>query len=174
MATAKNHINAQLIIMTSPESMEFAELYECHYATVYRAAFHVTGNAADAEDVLQTVFLRILNREERSNWGQLSEAYFRRAAINAAIDILRRRISHAEVRLEETPSPLSAESPAFLKERLRHAIANLEQNDAILFLLRYVEGLSNGELSEMFGQDKNNIAVRLHRIRQTLQSEMKH
>jgi DNA-directed RNA polymerase specialized sigma24 family protein len=31
---------------------------------------------------------------------------------------------------------------------------------------------SNGELAEMFGQEKNNIAVRLHRIRQALQAEM--
>jgi DNA-directed RNA polymerase specialized sigma24 family protein len=39
-------------------------------------------------------------------------------------------------------------------------------------LLRYIEGLSNGELAELYGQDKNNIAVRLHRIRQTLKNEM--
>jgi RNA polymerase sigma-70 factor, ECF subfamily len=170
MATVKNLINAQPFSMTS--SIEFAALYECHYAAVYRAALRVTGNAADAEDVLQTVFLRVLDREERPDLGQMSEAYFRRAAINAAIDLLRRRIAHAEIRLEETQWPAAAESSALLKEQLRRAIANLEQNDAILFLLRYVEGLSNGELSEMFGQEKNNIAVRLHRIRQTLQTEM--
>jgi RNA polymerase sigma-70 factor, ECF subfamily len=170
MATAKNLINAQPFAMTS--SIEFAELYECHCAAVYRAALRVTGNAADAEDVLQTVFLRVLDREERPDFVQMSEAYFRRAAINAAIDLLRRRIAHAELRLEETQCPAAVESSVLLKEQLRRAIANLEQNDAILFLLRYVEGLSNGELSEMFGQEKNNIAVRLHRIRQTLQTEM--
>jgi RNA polymerase sigma-70 factor, ECF subfamily len=170
MATAENLINAHPFVMTS--SMEFAELYQCHYAAVFRAALRVTGNAADAEDVLQTVFLRVLDREKRPDWDQLSEAYFRRAAINAAIDLLRRRISHAEIRLEEVPLPATEGSPALLKEQLRRAIANLEQNDAILFLLRYVEGLSNGELSELFGQEKNSIAVRLHRIRQTLQAEM--
>jgi len=42
----------------------------------------------------------------------------------------------------------------------------------VLFLLRYVEGLSNGELAEMFSLEKNSVAVRLHRIRQTLQTEM--
>jgi RNA polymerase sigma-70 factor, ECF subfamily len=170
MATAEKPINVQPFAMIS--STEFAELYECYYATVYYAALRVTGNTADAEDVLQTVFLRVLNREENPESGKMSEAYFRRAAINASIDLLRRRIVHAEIRLEEIPRSAATESPAFLKEQLRRAIANLEQNDAILFLLRYVEGLSNGELSEMFGQEKNNIAVRLHRIRQTLQAEM--
>jgi DNA-directed RNA polymerase specialized sigma24 family protein len=38
----------------------FAELYERHYEAVFRAALRVTGNPADAEDVLQTVFLRVL------------------------------------------------------------------------------------------------------------------
>jgi RNA polymerase sigma factor (sigma-70 family) len=170
MGTAKNLINAQSVVMTS--SMEFAELYECHYAAVYRTALRVTGNTADAEDVLQTVFLRVLDQEDRPDLGQMPEAYFRRAAANAAIDLLRRRISHPETRLEDTPHPAITESPALLKEQLRRAIASLEQNDALLFLLRYVEGLSNGELAEMFGQEKNNIAVRLHRIRQTLQAEM--
>jgi len=38
--------------------------------------------------------------------------------------------------------------------------------------LRYVEGMSNGELAEMFSQEKSYIAVRLHRIRQMLQVEL--
>jgi len=41
-----------------------------------------------------------------------------------------------------------------------------------LFSLRYIEGLSNGELAEMFDCEKNSIAVRLYRIRQSLQVEM--
>ena len=170
MGTARNFINVQSVVMTS--STEFAELYECHYAAVYRTALRVTGNTADAEDVLQTVFLRALDPDGRPDLGRMPEAYFRRAAANAAIDLLRRRIAHAETRLEDTSLAAVTESTALLKEQLRRAISNLEQNDAILFLLRYVEGLSNGELAEMFGQEKNNIAVRLHRIRQTLQAEM--
>jgi len=170
MGTAGNCINAQPVIMTSPT--ELAELYECHYAAVYRAALRITGNAADAEDVLQTVFLRVFDHAERPDWQQMPVAYFRRAATNAAIDLLRRRVAHAEVELTDSPWTAVTESSAFLKEQLRRAIANLEQNDAMLFLLRYVEGLSNGELAEMFGQEKNHIAVRLHRIRQTLQAEM--
>jgi RNA polymerase sigma factor (sigma-70 family) len=118
------------------------------------------------------VFLRILDQPERPDWHQMPGAYFRRAAANAAIDLLRRRLAHAEVQLTESPWTAAAESPALLKEQLRRAIANLEPNDASLFLLRYVEGFSNGELAEMFNQEKNNIAVRLHRIRQTLQVEM--
>jgi RNA polymerase sigma-70 factor (ECF subfamily) len=170
METARNLVSAQSIVMTS--SSEFAELYESHYAAVYRTALRVTGNPADAEDVLQTVFLRVLSMGDRSDHSRMPEAYFRRAAANASVDLLRRRITHAEVNFDETPSLAAKETEALLKERLRRAIATLEQNDALLFLLRHVEGLSNGELAEMFDQDKNSVAVRLHRIRQALQTEM--
>jgi RNA polymerase sigma factor (sigma-70 family) len=170
MGTAKNLINAHPVIMTS--STQFAELYESHYAAVYRTALRITGNPADAEDVLQTVFLRVLNQRERLEPAQMPEAYFRRAAANAAVDLLRRKVTHAEIQLDDASRDAAREPTTLLKEQLRRAIATLEQGDAIMFLLRYVEGLSNGELAEMFGLEKNNIAVRLHRIRQTLQIEM--
>jgi RNA polymerase sigma-70 factor (ECF subfamily) len=171
MGTASHAFDAQSMIMTSPT--DFAELYERHYAMVYRAALRITGNPADAEDVLQTVFLRVLNHGGRPDPVQVPEAYFRRAATNAAVDLLRRRVSHREAQLDDAEVHAAAESPALLKEQLRRAIATLEQSDAEVFLLRYVEGLSNAELAEMFGLEKNHIAVRLHRIRQTLQAEMK-
>ena len=103
MGTATNLVNAQPIAMTS--SSEFAELYESHYAAVYRTALRVTGNPADAEDVLQTVFLRVLNQGDRLEYSRMPEAYFRRAAANAAVDLLRRRVTHAEIQLDEAPSP---------------------------------------------------------------------
>ena len=170
MATAGNLTNAQPIPMTL--STEFADLYEAYHASVYRTALRITGNPADAEDVLQTVFLRVLNQGGRLNAAYAPEAYFRRAAANAALDLLRRRISHHEIQLDEGSTDVSIENTAFLKEHLRRAIAALDPDDAVIFLLRYVEGLSNGELAELFGQEKNNIAVRLHRIRQALQAEI--
>ncbi|MBN2321421.1 MAG: sigma-70 family RNA polymerase sigma factor [Acidobacteria bacterium] len=170
MGTFQSLANVQPIAMTSSTSI--TELYERHYMAVYRTALRVTGNPADAEDVLQTVFLRILNRGERSELESMPEAYFRRAAANASLDLLRWRISHAETELNEASPNFSTEDRSLLKEQLRCAIAALEKDDAVLFLLRYVEGLSNGELASLFGQEKNNIAVRLHRIRQSLQVEM--
>ena len=60
MTTASTHIDE---LMTSTTALAgFAELYERHYEAVFRAALRVTGNPADAEDVLQTVFLRVLAR----------------------------------------------------------------------------------------------------------------
>jgi len=150
----------------------FAELYERHYETVFRAALRVTGNAADAEDALQTVFLRVLSRSEDKEAAQRPAAYFRRAAVNAAVDLLRRRAVHAESAYDDRAPHAAVQPPSLLKEQLRRAIATLESDDATLFLLRHVEGLSIEELAGMFQLEKNNVAVRLHRIRHRLQAEM--
>jgi len=159
--------------MTStPAPAGFAGLYERHCEAVFRAALRVTGNPADAEDVLQTVFLRVIARSEQDEAGRRPAAYFRRAAVNAAVDLLRRRAVHAET-VYDDGAPHAAVDPALLlKEQLRRAIASLDRDDATLFLLRYVEGLSNQELADEFQLEKNNVAVRLHRIRQRLQTEM--
>ena len=63
MTTASAQIYELPIFMPSTTQVAgFAELYERHYEVVFRAALRVTGNSADAEDVLQTVFLRALAR----------------------------------------------------------------------------------------------------------------
>jgi RNA polymerase sigma-70 factor (ECF subfamily) len=159
--------------MTSPTApLELAELYERHYEAVFRAALRVTGNPADAEDVLQTVFLRVLARAGEAPTDPLPAAYFRRAAVNAAVDLLRRRAVHAESAYDDRAPHAAVESAPLLKERLRRAIATLEGDEATLFLLRHVEGLSLEELAVMFRLEKNTVAVRLHRIRRRLQVEM--
>jgi RNA polymerase sigma-70 factor (ECF subfamily) len=172
LTLASAHIDELPILMTSPAQLPgFAELYERHYDVVFRAALRVTGNPADAEDVLQTVFVRVLARGGHLEEAALPAAYFRRAAVNAAVDVLRRRELHAESAVND--QALHALQPPFLlKEQLRRAIAALDGDDASLFLLRHVEGLSIEELAGMFEIEKNNVSVRLHRIRQRLQAEL--
>jgi RNA polymerase sigma-70 factor, ECF subfamily len=163
--------------MTSTSPLAgFGALYELHHETVFRTALRVTGNAADAEDVLQTVFLRVLTRADAA--AALPAAYFKRAAVNAAVDVLRRRDHRAESAYDEEAahpadvSRFAVQPPGLLKETLRRAIAALDGDDASLFLLRHVEGLTIDELAGMFEIEKNNVAVRLHRIRRRLQTEL--
>jgi RNA polymerase sigma-70 factor, ECF subfamily len=156
----------------TPLVQGLAELYERHYEAVFRAALRVTGNAADAEDVLQTVFVRVLTGSRDAADVALPSAYFRRAAVNAAVDVLRRRELRAESAYDNEASQVAVQPPLLLKERLRRALAILDRDDASLFLLRHVEGLSIEELAELFEIQKNNVTVRLHRIRVRLQAEM--
>jgi RNA polymerase sigma-70 factor, ECF subfamily len=166
-------VDEQPIAMTSTTALVgLAELYERHYDAVFRAALRVTGNPADAEDVLQAVFLRVLARFGDTEAAPPPAAYFRRAAVNAAVDLLRRRAVHAESSYDELAPQAASKPPSLLKEQLRRAIATLDSDDATLFLLRHVEGMSIEELAGMFELEKGTVAVRLHRIRHRLQAEM--
>ena len=175
MVTAAAHAFEPIDMTSATQVPGLAELYARHYEAVFRAALRVTGNAADAEDVLQTVFLRVLSRgddAEQRDAAQRPAAYFCRAAVNAAVDVLRRRTVHAETAYDDQAPHASVDPALLLKEQLRRAVAGLDRDDATLFLLRYVEGLTNQELADLFALEKNNVAVRLHRIRQRLQAEM--
>jgi RNA polymerase sigma-70 factor (ECF subfamily) len=171
--TASTRIDERHSFMTAVTPKQgFAELYERHHEAVFRAALRITGNAADAEDVLQTVFLRVVTRGGLADEVTLPAAYFRRAAVNAALDVLRRREFHGESLDEEVMRPAAVQPPLLLKERLRRALNVLDREDGSLFLLRYVEGLSIEELATTFRIERNNVSVRLHRIRHRLQVEM--
>jgi RNA polymerase sigma-70 factor (ECF subfamily) len=170
--TASPQLSESIEMTPTPVPAGFAGLYERHYEAVFRAALRVTGSPADAEDVLQTVFLRVLASSEEDAAAGRPAVYFRRAAVNAAVDLLRRRAVHAETAYDDRAPHAAVEPALLLKEQLRRAIATLEREDATLFLLRYVEGLSNQELADEFQLEKNNVAVRLHRIRLRLQTEL--
>jgi RNA polymerase sigma-70 factor (ECF subfamily) len=144
---------------------------ECH-GLVFRTAYRITGNAADAEDVLQAVFLRLLRRDRSAEPLENAESYLRRAAINASLDVVRSRQDRATVPLDESPPGVAGDQQD-LRESLRRALATLNPKPAELFALRFFEGYSNPEIARMLGMSQVHVAVLLHRTRKQLQKEIR-
>src|SRR5438105_15716743 len=78
-------------IARHPWAEELEQLFEQHYQLVYRTAYSLTGSAHDAEDVLQTLFLRLLGRAAPPNLKKDPEPYLYRAAYNLSIDVIQSR-----------------------------------------------------------------------------------
>ncbi|HIG44140.1 MAG: ATP-binding cassette domain-containing protein [bacterium] len=77
---------------TTTRGMPLLEvLYREHHERVFLAAYRVSGSIQDAEDVLQSVFLRLLKQSRNQNLGSAPERYLCRAAINSSLDVLRAR-----------------------------------------------------------------------------------
>ena len=173
MGTASLAVIAEPIaVKTAPE---FDDLYDRYSDAVYRTAVRVAGNPADAEDVLQNVFLRVLNNRLAIDPARSPEPYLRRAATNAAIDLLRRkqaRPDSGQATDAGSGDGASIESSALLKERLRQALTKLAPEDSELFVLCYLEGYSYDELAELTGLEQGTVASRLHRIRTALRNEL--
>lgn len=156
-------------------------IYREHGRMVLQAAYRVTGSAADAEDVLQTVFTRLAGRNESPDFTTGSSAYLRRAATNAALDIVQSRFARSGVSLEVSdegihrdsgPTPDRLHLGRELHEHLRRCLAKLSRRGAEIFALRYFEGLGNDEIANLLETTPGTVAVTLHRARTRLKTEM--
>jgi RNA polymerase sigma-70 factor (ECF subfamily) len=156
---------------------ELERAFRAHHSLVFRTAYRITGNTGDAEDALQTVFLRMLRRDSKSVPLENSESYLRRAAINAALDLLRSQRANQTVPLPEEPSGVAGTPPqadvSGLRQALARAIAQLKPRSAEIFALRFLEGLSNREIAETLGISQVLVAVIVHRTRQQLQKDLR-
>lgn len=164
------------------DAPQFRELYEEFSEAVYYTALRVTGNAADAEDVLQTVFVKLLDGGPALDATRSPGAYLRRAAANAAIDLLRRKKTRRESDVGDVREPeLDYIGPArdpheddfVLKERLRQALTRIPPENAEMFVLCYLEGYSYDELAALMGIERGTVGSRLHRIKAALQKELR-
>jgi RNA polymerase sigma-70 factor, ECF subfamily len=153
-----------------PEGIERA--FREHHRRVFRAAWRITGNPQDAEDILQTVFLRLAQKGDLV--AENVPSYLYRAAINASIDLIRTRrgaatLEEADRTVRSTETPERARESGETREWLRRALASLPAQAAEMFVLRYVEGHSNKEIGRMFGVSRVTVGVALHRARHRLQ-----
>ncbi|HZN11880.1 MAG TPA: sigma-70 family RNA polymerase sigma factor [Blastocatellia bacterium] len=160
---------------------ELESLFREHHDRVFRAAYRITGSIVDAEDVLQTVFLRLARRQEGIDLRPSPASYLHRAAVNAALDLLRQRARASAVPLDEVAperlaspqaGPESAERDRELRGALRRAVAGLGERAAELFTLRYFEGYENREIAALLGMSPVVVGVLLHRARARVRKEI--
>lgn len=168
-------------IMVTQVASELEELFRAHHSRVLKAAYRVTGSMADAEDVAQSVFLRLARKEiDRDRITNL-ESYLHRSAVNAALDLIRSRGNRENVpvetadELESNPSlsPERAHRSLEIRKWLRHELGKLNSRAAEMFTLRYIEGRDNPEIAEMMRTSQAVVAVTLHRTRARLKKELR-
>ena len=170
------------LVKQEPAS-ELELLFQAHHGRVFRTAQRITGSVADAEDVLQTVFLRLVKGQQDYDWSQNPEAYLSRAAINASLDLLRSRTRSKAVSLEDadvnsipgsflTPEALHADRE--LQTLVRQAVSRLGKTAGEMFVLRYYEGLDNKEIAGLLKTSPLVVGVVLHRARTRLRKEIGH
>lgn len=157
-------------------------IFREYHGQVFSAAYRVTGSAQDAEDVLQTVFLRLLKRQPELDLEPSPGAYLHRAAVNAALDLMRSRSRTKSVPLDDfDPMPLPSPDPhperlqqdRELRRGLRQAIQGLTPKNAEIFVLRFIEGVSNIEIAEILGMTQTAVGVALHRARHQVAKEIR-
>jgi len=165
-----------LSVINEPLEQEFEQLFHEHYALVYRTAYSVTGSPADAEDVVQTVFLRLYRRGDLSGVKENPKAYLYRAAVNTAVSVVRLRRRHIltddPAELDRPVEPNVSNSDSAIQGEFLEAIAQLSPSAVEILILRYEHNYSDAEIAKLLGTSRGAIAVRLFRARARLKKFM--
>lgn len=148
------------------ESWAFAKLYELYFTPVFRFIYFRVKSREEAEDLTQTVFLKVYQAREQFTEGEASiRGFFFTVARNAVIDYWRKK---KDVLFGETAEyahlPDQRETPdqSMIQEqqieKLKEAIAKLTDEQQEIILLKFINGLSNKEIASIV--DKSEDAVR--------------
>ncbi|HVF48666.1 MAG TPA: RNA polymerase sigma factor [Pyrinomonadaceae bacterium] len=168
-------------VPTAEGAGELERLFRDHHEQVFRAAYRITGSVTDAEDVLQTIFLRLASNAGTPDLANPA-GYLHRAAVNAALDLVRGRGQARMVSFDSVESTQEFKNPNSspeqehadreLRSLLRHAMAKLDERAATVFALRYFEGYDNIRIAELLGISATHVGVTLYRVRARLRREM--
>jgi RNA polymerase sigma-70 factor (ECF subfamily) len=154
---------------TADHSQEFAGLFREHYLLVYRTACVITGSPEDAEDVLQTIFLRLMRRSAPPDIRKNPKGYFYRAAVHLSLDTIhsrRREVLTSDFSAIE--GHIRAESPISqftLDQRLIQALAKLTPRAVEIVTLRYVHDYKEPDIAKLLRISRGTVAVTLFRAR---------
>ena len=180
--SAKSDVMPYNAISKPAELDDLEALFREHHKVLFRVAYRMTGSPSDAEDVLQTVFLRLTPNKALHDLKPNPGGYLYRAAVNASVDLLRSRTRANAVPLDvidfDKSTSRSVATPADnfadveLRELIRQAVSKLEGRAASVFALRYFEGYDNGRIAEILGTSTLVVAVTLHRARTRLRKEI--
>ncbi|HKU39695.1 MAG TPA: sigma-70 family RNA polymerase sigma factor [Polyangiales bacterium] len=140
-------------------------------ASVFRTALVLTHNRADAEDLVQTAFVRALDQDslnDQTNW----RAWLKTVVRHLAVDLARRNQRWRTTELLESLEPhQGAAEPAeqawadVTPEQLQAAVDSIDANYQAVYRLHHVEGASYAQVAEQLNIPVRTVGTRLHRAR---------
>ena len=151
------------------DEQAFTALYAAHAPAAYAAAYRLCGNAPDAEDVTQELFLALpasLTAYDPSR-GALGP-WLRRVAVRLALMRMRTVRRRREVDAGSVAELLARDDRALERLSIETALARLSEEQRTVFLLKEVEGYEHREIASLLEITVANSEVRLFRARQSL------
>jgi len=182
--------------LKSRDETAFREMIASYQADVFNLVFRMLGNWEEAEDLAQEVFVTVFKSIEGFRGDSKFSTWLYRIAVNHCKNrykYLARRQYHATQPLDEVSERAMAGrdgGPAValqaqisqpdrvmeglqLEQAIQREIANLEEEQRLLIVLRDVQGLSYQEIATISQLPEGTVKSRLHRARMTLKDRLK-
>ena len=148
----------------------FAQAARTYGDTVYRVAYHALNNPADAEDVAQTVLLRLYEHKKEFESEEHMKHWILRVAVNESRRVLRSFWRRTAVPMEEWRETAAPEDPA--RAEVLEAVMALEPKYRLAVYLYYYEGLSVAEAAAAMKANVSTVQTWLLRARTRLRKEL--
>ncbi|MBA2445128.1 MAG: RNA polymerase sigma factor SigE [Nocardioidaceae bacterium] len=166
----------------NPTTPTWDAIVRQHSGRVYRLAYRLTGNAHDAEDLTQEVFVRVFRSLSSYQPGTF-EGWLHRITTNLFLDQARRR---QRLRFDALPadfadklagncaSPETEFAHELFDADIELALAALQPDFRVAVVLCDVEGLSYDEIADVLGIKTGTVRSRIHRGRAMLRNALEH
>lgn len=156
----------------------FDEIYRAHSRRLYGVAVRMLGNPADADDMLQEIFLAAHRKLDSFRGESALGTWLYRLAVNLCLDHLRSRTGrtlHLTDALDDEPALPDAGSRglaerAVTKMDLERALAQLPEGCRTAFVLHDVQGLEHREVGEIMGIAEGTSKSQVHKARLRLRA----
>ena len=151
-----------------PDGMTVEMVFDKYCDTVYRLAYARVGNKFDAEDILQTVFLKLCREQRTFNDNEHLKAWLLKVTVNSSKNLLK----SAWMRLTEGLDD-SISAPKHEVGEVYGEVAKLPLKYRTVIHLHYFEGYSCWEIAEITNTAEATVKTQLKRARDKLSKTLK-
>lgn len=175
---ANDSIDIMLIerILHHDDTRAFEQLLMRHREAVWKTALSITHDTDLAAEVLQETFIKVWQRLD--SWrGENLKAWITIIANHTAVDLIEKEKRRCQEQLNENDSIEEKNDEQDREEqlqRLEKAIDNLSEQDQQIIDLYYRQKIPLKQIADQLTQTPNNIAVKLHHIRERLKKRMQY
>ena len=165
---------------------KFNQIYKDYYVLVYNVALNYLQNIEDAEEITQDVFVKVYQSMDAFNQKSTVKTWIYRITINQCLDYIKQKNSKKRFFVfgkksqneYEYINTATFEHPGIVLEKkeeaaiLFKAINSLTENQKTAFVLSKIDGLSNGEISEIMELSISSVESLLFRAKGALQIKL--
>lgn len=146
------------------------QIFRDYYQLIYRVAFSQVKNHADAEDITQEVFLKIIRHDMRYQSMEHERAWIVRVTVNLCRDLLKSKWHKTSVSMEEISEAQrgSCENFTEIQDDMMWAVLQLPEKYRNCLYLFYYEDYSIKEIAQSLEMPENTVKTNLKRGRQAL------
>lgn len=164
------------------DTAAFSTLVDRHKDMVFTVALKIVRNREDAEELAQDAFIKAFQSLKSFKKESKFSTWLYRIVFNAAISKTRKKRMETtdigeHIITNFTDEEISHQNSISIEEKMqkvKKALASLNETDSTIITLYYMQGESVEEISKVINLSRSNVKVKLHRIRNKMYNQIQH